>query len=85
MSGRRSPPCRAGAGGWPTEGVPPFDAIVGSAAAREIPSALIDQLADGGRLVMPVGDFSQHLVLLQQRAGQLRRESLLPVRFVPMR
>ena len=74
-----------GGRGWPVEGVPPFDAIIGSAAPSKVPAPLLDQLGDGGRLVMPVGDVFQELVLIRRRGAQLQRRSLLPVRFVPMR
>ena len=80
--------CRIGDGsiGWPDTDIA-FDAIVGSAAARSIPAALTDQLAPGGRMILPVGDLQQELVLLHRRAdGSMAEETrLLPVRFVPMR
>lgn len=63
----------------------PFDIIVVAAAPREIPPPLLEQLAVGGRLVIPVGDVAQELVLVEKRAdGTLRREVIAPVRFVPM-
>jgi protein-L-isoaspartate(D-aspartate) O-methyltransferase len=71
--------------GWPEEA--PFDAIVVTAAADSIPPALLEQLAPGGRLVMPVGEQFpyQQLVLVQKdRGGRLIRRELLPVRFVPL-
>ena len=63
----------------------PFDAIVVTAAAEEIPQPLIDQLADGGRMVIPVGPaFSmQNLVLVTKKDGKVKKESLFAVRFVP--
>ena len=70
--------------GWPDEA--PFDAIVVTAAAESIPPALVDQLAPGGRLVMPVGQQFpyQELVLVNKdSAGRLATRQLLPVRFVP--
>ena len=73
-----------GARGWQGEDPPSFDAVVGSAAAREIPPALIDQLSQGGRLIMPVGEASQELVLVRRSAQGVVRRSLLPVRFVLM-
>ena len=51
---------------------------------RELPPALEEQLADGGRLVAPLGVRRQHLVLVQRTAGGLHRERLDPVRFVPL-
>jgi protein-L-isoaspartate(D-aspartate) O-methyltransferase len=66
----------------------PFDAIVVTAAARDIPPALIDQLKPGGRMVIPVGErFStQNLMLVEKdRDGKTHtRRALLPVRFVPL-
>ena len=74
-----------GYAGWPDEA--PFDAIVVTAAAESIPPALVDQLAPGGRLVMPVGDQFPHqdLVLVKKdAAGKLSSRQLFPVRFVPL-
>jgi protein-L-isoaspartate(D-aspartate) O-methyltransferase len=71
--------------GWPEKA--PFDAIIGTAAAGEIPSPLIEQLKPGGRMILPVeGEHGlQHLILLtKDQQGQLRRERVLSVRFVPM-
>ncbi len=71
--------------GWPEAA--PFDGIVVAAAAPEVPPALIEQLAPGGQLVMPVGgDFFQHLVrVVKERDGSVHREIVLPdVRFVPL-
>jgi protein-L-isoaspartate(D-aspartate) O-methyltransferase len=64
----------------------PYDAIAVAAAAAEIPTALIDQLADGGRLVIPVGPDggAQELVRLTRTGEHIARENLLPVRFVPL-
>ncbi len=74
-----------GYAGWPNEA--PFDAIVVTAAAESIPPALLNQLAPGGRLVMPVGDQFpyQDLVLVKKdAAGKLTSRQLFPVRFVPL-
>lgn len=71
--------------GWPEHA--PYDAIVVTAAAKEIPDALIKQLAPGGRMVIPVGPQhrSQDFVLIEKRAdGSLARRVVLPVMFVPM-
>jgi protein-L-isoaspartate(D-aspartate) O-methyltransferase len=75
---------RAGDGyqGWPEHA--PFEAIVVTAAPPRIPEPLKQQLAEGGRLVIPVGDFYQELVVLTRRGGELERRSVFPVRFVPM-
>ena len=71
--------------GWPEEA--PFPRIVLTASPPEIPQTLIDQLARGGRLVAPVGRMgSQELVLIEKKAdGSLRRRSVGPVAFVPMK
>lgn len=69
--------------GWPKHA--PFDAIIVTAAPNKIPEPLKAQLAEGGRMIIPVGgDAVQELVLLKKRKGKLREESVLPVRFVPM-
>jgi len=68
--------------GWPEEA--PFDCIILTAAPPEIPQPLLDQLARGGRLVAPVGDLNQDLVLVTKEADGVTRTSVLPVRFVPM-
>jgi protein-L-isoaspartate(D-aspartate) O-methyltransferase len=68
--------------GWPDKG--PFDAILSAAAPREVPAGLIEQLADGGRLVLPVGDEAQHLVLIERDGDEVHHTVVEPVRFVPM-
>ena len=69
--------------GWPEEA--PFDAIMVTCAPDRVPQPLIDQLKDGGRMVIPVGDrFAQELYLLEKKDGQLKQSATLPVRFVPM-
>ena len=68
--------------GWPERA--PFDRIIGAAAAPDVPAALVDQLADGGLLVMPVGVSYQELRVLQKRGPSLETLNTLPVRFVPM-
>ena len=75
---------RAGDGyrGWPEHA--PFDAILVTAAPPEIPQPLLDQLAVGGRLVAPVGEGDQELVVVTRTTKGLERRTLLPVRFVPM-
>jgi protein-L-isoaspartate(D-aspartate) O-methyltransferase len=85
--GYRSVTVRHGDGyaGWPEEA--PFEAILVTAAADSVPPALIEQLAPGGRLVMPMGDPDSHqdLVLIQKDAqGRLAARQLVPVRFVPL-
>ena len=69
--------------GWPDAA--PFDAIIVTCAPDKVPQPLIDQLKDGGRMVIPVGDiFAQQLYLLEKKNGQLKQSATLPVRFVPM-
>lgn len=69
--------------GWPEEA--PFDAIIVTCAPQKVPQPLIDQLKDGGRMVIPVGErFAQQLYLLEKKNGQLKESITLPVRFVPM-
>ena len=70
--------------GWPDEA--PFDRILGAAAATEVPSDLVDQLADGGIMVLPIERPLgwQELQVLRKRDGRMSTESTLPVRFVPM-
>lgn len=70
--------------GWPEKG--PFGVIVVTAAAEKIPPPLIEQLAEGGRLVMPVGKVRgiQSLILLTKRDGKISERFLTSVRFVPM-
>ena len=68
--------------GWPEQA--PFDAIIVTCAPEEIPEALVRQLAEGGRLVIPVGSFYQELKLLEKKDGEVFLKSIVPVRFVPM-
>ncbi len=68
--------------GWPERA--PFDAIVVTAAPLQVPQPLVDQLRVGGRLILPLGGRGQKLVRMTRTARGLKREILLPVRFVPM-
>jgi len=69
--------------GWPEHA--PFDIILVTAAPDHVPQPLIDQLAPGGRLVIPVGRYYQDLLLLEKQAdGSIREENVAPVQFVPM-
>jgi protein-L-isoaspartate(D-aspartate) O-methyltransferase len=68
--------------GWPEQA--PFDAVVVTAAPARIPQPLLDQLAPGGRLVIPVGTDYQELVLVERTEDGFHRRSVTPVRFVPM-
>ncbi len=63
----------------------PFDAIVVTCSPTHVPPSLIHQLAENGRMIIPVDENGhQELVLLKKRDGRLTRRSVLPVRFVPM-
>ncbi len=75
---------RAGDGylGWPE--IAPFDAIMVTAAAPKVPEPLKQQLKDGGRLILPIGEEFQELVVLTRRGSDFVEERVLPVRFVPM-
>ena len=68
--------------GWP--GRAPFDAILVTAAATEVPIALLEQLKEGGYLVLPVGDESQELKRIQRVGDQFIDETIEGVRFVPL-
>lgn len=68
--------------GWSEEA--PFEAIIVTAAPAEIPAPLLEQLAEGGRLVIPVGKDWQELKLVIKKGGKLTTTSITPVRFVPM-
>jgi len=70
--------------GWPEHA--PFDAIIVTAAAEFIPPPLLEQLADGGRMVIPVGSpfFVQRLMLVEKKDGKITSRSVMPVRFVPL-
>lgn len=69
--------------GWPKHA--PFDAVLITCAPEEVPSALVEQLKDGGRMILPLGAAgAQRLVILRKREGRVPVEDDLPVRFVPM-
>jgi protein-L-isoaspartate(D-aspartate) O-methyltransferase len=62
----------------------PFDGILVTAAAPRVPPALLEQLAPGGRLVIPIGEHEQELEVIRNTEEGVRVERVLPVRFVPM-
>ncbi|MBV4368875.1 protein-L-isoaspartate(D-aspartate) O-methyltransferase [Erwinia sp. BNK-24-b] len=68
--------------GWPARG--PFDAIIVTAAPPEIPLELMNQLEEGGVLVLPVGDEQQELKRITRKNGEFLVETIEPVRFVPL-
>ena len=70
--------------GWPEKA--PFDAIIVTCAPEKIPKPLVEQLKDGGRMVIPVGKSGgrQELYILEKKSGKMSRKAILPVRFVPM-
>jgi protein-L-isoaspartate(D-aspartate) O-methyltransferase len=82
--GYRNVEVRAGDGylGWPEKA--PFDAIMVTAAAPRVPEPLKQQLKDGGRLVIPVGDEYQELIVVTKKGAAYAEDRVLPVRFVPM-
>ena len=76
---------RAGDGyqGWPQAA--PFDAIIVTCAPEKVPQPLVDQLKEGGRMIIPIGStWVQELMLLHKHGGKLEQQAVLPVRFVPM-
>jgi protein-L-isoaspartate(D-aspartate) O-methyltransferase len=72
-----------GYNGWPDHA--PFDSIIVTAAPDHVPQPLVDQLKEGGRMVIPVGPSgAQKLYLLEKRGGQLSQTAVIPVKFVPL-
>lgn len=74
--------CADGYLGWPE--FAPFDSIIVTAAPDKVPEALIKQLAEEGRMVIPVGTVYQELKLLTKTKGRIVEKNIIPVRFVPM-
>ncbi len=68
--------------GWPARG--PFNAIIVTAAPPEIPEALLSQLVEGGKLVLPVGEEIQSLQCIERRGDEFLTKVIEPVRFVPL-
>jgi protein-L-isoaspartate(D-aspartate) O-methyltransferase len=69
--------------GWPEHA--PFDSIIVTCAPERVPRPLLDQLKEGGRMIIPVGaKFAQELYLFEKKNGRLQQSAVLPVRFVPM-
>ena len=84
QAGVRNVEVRTGNGylGWPEHS--PFDRIIVTAAPPEIPQALVDQLAVGGIMVVPVGTSRQEIVVVTKTPGGATQERTIEVRFVPM-
>ncbi len=69
--------------GWPENA--PYDAIIVTCAPNQVPEPLKDQLREGGKMIIPVGQtYAQELVLFEKKDGKLKQHKVLPVRFVPM-
>ena len=68
--------------GWPEHA--PFDAVIVTCAPEDMPQTLVDQMKDGGRMIVPVGEGFQRLVILRKKDGEVEQIKDLPVRFVPM-
>ncbi len=75
--------CGDGFLGWPEAA--PFDAIIITCAPPEVPKPLIEQLDDGGRLIVPLGENFQMLTLFKKTGDKLVKTGIAPVRFVPMK
>jgi protein-L-isoaspartate(D-aspartate) O-methyltransferase len=74
--------CGDGYGGWPERA--PFDGIIVTAAPERIPEPLLEQLAEGAHMVIPVGPFYQDLKVITRTGSSFSERSVIPVRFVPM-
>ena len=68
--------------GWPE--CSPFDAVIVTCSPEEVPDALVDQLKEGGRMVLPLDTGAQRLVILKKKDGRISRQDDIFVRFVPM-
>lgn len=69
--------------GWPEHA--PFDAIIVTAAPDHVPQPLVEQLKEGGRMIIPVGKtFAQELYLLEKHGGVVKKTAVIPVKFVPL-
>ncbi len=74
--------CGDGYGGWPEDS--PYDGIIVTAAPDRVPEPLLEQLAQGAKMVIPVGDFYQELKVITRTPEGFDERSVIPVRFVPM-
>lgn len=83
--GRRNIYCKLSDGSWGWESKGPFEAIMLTAAPSVVPAALFDQLSEGGRLIVPVGELdTQKLMLYRKQESLIVEEFLCSVRFVPL-
>lgn len=71
-----------GSEGWQEHA--PFDTIMVTAAPAHLPERLVEQLVDGGRMIVPIGVYEQYLRLITKRGGEVEQKDLIGVRFVPM-
>jgi len=62
----------------------PYDAVIVTCAPEKVPGKLVEQLKEGGRMILPVGKWSQRLIILRKEKGKVKKENDLRVRFVPM-
>ncbi len=83
-AGRVSVRVGDGSAGWPEQA--PFDAIIVTCAAETVPLRLVEQLGEGGRMILPVGPEAgaQRLVIIRKHRGRVEQVDDLPVRFVPL-
>lgn len=73
---------RDGSDGWPEHA--PYDGIIATAAAEKVPQSLVEQLKEGGKLIIPIGTYEQWIVSVTKlRGGDVDVQKILPVRFVP--
>jgi protein-L-isoaspartate(D-aspartate) O-methyltransferase len=71
-------------GGWGWPEAAPFQAIIVTAAPKEVPAELLKQLDEGGRLVLPVGDDKQQLIVITRKGNEFERRTIESVNFVPL-
>jgi protein-L-isoaspartate(D-aspartate) O-methyltransferase len=71
-----------GSGGWPHYA--PFDKILVAAVSRELPRPLVDQLVDGGMLIAPIVEKTEHITLITKRRGTIDKQRLIKCSFVPL-
>jgi protein-L-isoaspartate(D-aspartate) O-methyltransferase len=62
----------------------PYDVIIVSIASKQEPQPLIEQLKTGGKMIIPIGEVMQELVVIEKGKDSLKRERIIPVRFMPM-